>query len=207
MSLQREREALIAAPRRPGRPFRLVAALALAVAIAFLWWTFPSVAYYASPTVPIDLGGPGDFHFERALSNRYARVQGETSSQGWYVREAAGEFTITGLDGTPLVIRRPSTIEERLPGKGGKPPPPSILRGELKGRLLKRSDARQYEEVFAKHAAASRSASEWILFVGANPRTEIRSLLGFIVIAVFAALNALLLVASFLWKRDDKELG
>ncbi|HEY1088040.1 MAG TPA: hypothetical protein VGE37_10110, partial [Archangium sp.] len=88
--LRTEREKLIAQMEKDLERPRAglvppVAALGVIAAITLGVMMADDARYYASDPNPIELGAEGDYHLERAVSNRYAQVHGVPSLRGWYV--------------------------------------------------------------------------------------------------------------------------
>jgi hypothetical protein len=113
-----------APPRRPSPLLArnpVIAVLAVVLCGYLLWDLSPDVAYFFSSVEPIDLGGPGAFHLDRARENRLVQIRGELG-QAVPVTEArsGAPRTVGRLAGTNLVVDRP--------GRGGPP--------MFEGRLL-----------------------------------------------------------------------
>jgi hypothetical protein len=174
-----------------------VAAIALAGAVFLLWWMRLDLQYFVSPREPIELGAEGDYHPERAVSNRYAQVHGVPSTRGWYVDEAEGSFVIVGLQDTPVLVRRVVFPDEGRDAKGNRPQPrqnPFFARG----RLLSRDDASRYADVFSQYEAWGDTKVSWLLLAEQPPGADRGTLLYGSFLAVFALVNAWLLVRGLM---------
>ena len=204
-SPEEERERLIAElerdVRRPGvGVLPPVAAIALAGAVFLLWWMRLDLAYFVSSRTPIELGAEGDYHPERAVSNRYAQVHGVPTTRGWYVEEAEGTFVVVGLQDTPILVRRVTFPDEARDAKGNRPQPrqnPFFARG----RLLSRDDAGRYADVFTQFDAWSGGKTEWLLLAEQPPGGDRGTLLYGSFLGLFALVNAWLLVRGVLGRR------
>lgn len=200
-----ERDRLIAALekdlRRPGvGVLPPVAAIALAGAVFLLGWMRADIAYFFSSRTPIELGAEGDYHFDRAVSNRYAQMHGVPSTRGWYVDEADGSFVVLGVSDTPLLVRRIVFPEEARDAAGRRPQPrqnPFFARG----RLLSRADASRYDDVFAQYEAWSGQKVGWLLLAEQPPGADRSTVLYTSFLGLFALVNAWLLVRGLVLVR------
>jgi len=86
-----------------------VAVVALAAVAWLLWDLWPDVAYFASSREPIDLGRPGGYHLELAVTNRLVRVDGPpVASVGGVDARGGDERRVVGLFGLSLAVDRPA---------------------------------------------------------------------------------------------------
>lgn len=169
-----------------------VAAIALVGALLLMWWMRADVAYFLSARDAIELGAEGDYHPERAITNRYAQLHGQPSERGWYVQEKDGDFVIVGVDGLPVLVRRTTFSDEQLTAQGQRPKPrPNSF--SVKGRLLSRAQASKYEEVFIQFEQWAGSRAQWLLMADQPPGRDLGSVAVFGFWALFAALNGWLL--------------
>jgi hypothetical protein len=191
--------------RRPGvGVLPPVAAVALVGTLFLLAWMWADVAYFFSSRVPIELGAEGDYHFERAVSNRYAQVHGVPSARGWYVDEAAGSFVIVGVNDTPLLVRR-VTFPDEVRDATGKRPQPRQNPFFARGRLLSREDSSRYADVFSQYEAWSGVQVKWLLLAEQPPGGDRRTILFGAFLSLFALVNAWLLVRGLMTRR--KQIG
>ncbi|MCC6337646.1 MAG: hypothetical protein IT380_27100 [Myxococcales bacterium] len=202
---EEERERFIAElekdVRRPGvGVLPPVAAIALCGALFLLVWMRADFAYFVSPRDPIELGAEGDYHLERAASNRYAQVHGVPSARGWYVDEAEGSFVIVGVNDTPLLLRR-VTFPDEARDQAGKRPQPRQNPFFARGRLLGREDASRYADVFGQYEAWSGAKATWLLLAEQPPGADRSTLLYGSFLSVFALVNAWLLVRGLVGRR------
>lgn len=179
-----------------------VAALAFVTSLTLAWWMKADAAYFFSSPTPIELGAEGDYHLDRAVSNRYAQVHGVPTVRGWYVEEKDGSFVVLGLNDTNLLVKRVTFEDEirRLPD--GKRPQPRQNPFFARGRLLSRVDAEKYEDVFREHEAWSGGAkASWLLLAEQPPGKDFSGMAMFSFVLVFAALNAWLFVRGLTIRR------
>jgi hypothetical protein len=200
-----ERERLIAelerGVRRPGvGVLPPVAAIALAGALFLLGSLREDLAYFVSSRDPIELGAEGDYHLERAASNRYAQVHGLPSGRGWYVDETSGSFVVVGVLDTGLLVRR-ATFPDEAREPSGRRPQPKQNPFFARGRLLSREDASRYADVFAQYEAWSGVAPQWLLLAEQPPGGARGVLLSAAFLALFSLVNAYLLVRGLLLRR------
>ncbi|MEW5738328.1 MAG: hypothetical protein AB1938_05345 [Myxococcota bacterium] len=177
-----------------------VAAIALVGSLFLLGWMRSDFAYYFSSREPIELGAEGDYHLERALSNRYAQLHGVPSARGWYVDEADGSFVIVGVNDTPLLVRR-VTFPDEARDPTGKRPQPRQNPFFARGRLLSREDASRYADVFSQYEAWSGTKASWLLLAEQPPGGDRSVLLYGSFLGVFALVNAWLLVRGLMFRR------
>ncbi len=175
-----------------------VALLALVGAVAMLVLQREDLAYYFSERAPLSLGAEGDYHFDRALSNRYAEVHGVPSLRAAYGIDRSDEhFVIVGVQNSPLLVkRRALPTEEWRPGT--TPPPPDQRPFTAQGRLLSRADAGRFGDAFVKHEAYGELHPQWLLIEGARPGGDLMAITWFGVLLAFAGVNAWLLVRGVL---------
>lgn len=178
-----------------------VAALAMAAALALAWWMKPDAAYFFSSRAPIELGAEGDYHFERAVSNRYAQIHGVPTVRGWYVEEKDGSFVVLGLNDTPLLAKRATFEEENRRLPDGKRPQPRQNPFFARGRLLSRLEAEKYEDVFREHEAWSGGKASWLLLAEQPPGKDFGGVAMFGFVLLFALVNAWLFVRGLTLKR------
>lgn len=165
-----------------------VAAMAL-LGVAFLvWWMWGDVAYFWSPREPIELGVEGEYHFERAHTNRYAQVHGVPLGRGWYAQEKEGDFVLLPVSDTSLVLRR-STFSDELPGRDGKRPQPRQNPFSARGRLISRANAGRYAEALAQIEAWSGQPVKWLLIAEERPGADLSVMVSLSFLLAFAGLN------------------
>jgi hypothetical protein len=191
----RAEEEFFTGPARPPAPTRrrlgasllsrnpVVAVVALGLCAWLLVDLWPDVAYFASSREPLDLGGPGAYHLDRAAENRLVQVRGELA-QTIPVTEArsGAPRTVGRLAGTPLVVDRP--------GRGGPP--------VYEGRLLSAGARGDYREaVDALRRRGAQLDERWlILRDGDRPGTRWPAALGAALLALLVAVNLRALVKN-----------
>jgi hypothetical protein len=199
MSERREEEFFAAAerprppPPRPERPPRresrllarnpAFAVLALALAGWLLWDLWPDVAFFFSSRDPIDLGGPGAYHLERARMNRLVQVRGELAQAVPATEARSGRpRTIGRLAGTSLVVDRP--------GRGGPP--------VFEGRLLPARARGDYADAVAltREKGAALDEGWLVLRDGERPRKKWLPVAGWGILALLALVNLRALLRS-----------
>ena len=152
-----------------------VAIMALAVVVWLLWDMWPEVAYFASPRQPIDLGGPGAYHLERAVPNRLVRIDGAPAASVAGTEARGGdERRVVGLFGLSLAVDRP----------GGAAP--TTL---YEGRLLPARRSQDYAPFVAELRRRGWAAGDrWmVLRDGERPRSRWgRPLLSLLLVALGA---------------------
>ncbi|HET9597994.1 MAG TPA: hypothetical protein VFP65_20570 [Anaeromyxobacteraceae bacterium] len=159
----------------------VVAMVALAACAFLVWDLSADTAYFFSPADPIDLGGPGGYHLDRARANRLVRVRGAPRAAVGATTGRGDARTVLGLAGTNLLVDRP--------GAG--------LGVDLfEGRLLPPRLAGEYAEAAAALAGRGfRPGDGWaVVRDGERPRQRwSRPLLALVALAVGAMnLRALL---------------
>ncbi len=178
-----------------------VAALAFVAALTLAWWMKEDAAYFFSSRTPIELGAEGDYHLDRALSNRYAQVHGIPTARGWYVQEKDGSFVVLGLNDTNLLVKRVSFEDENRRLPDGKRPQPRQNPFFARGRLLSRDDAEKYQDVFREHEAWSGASAKWLLMAEEPPGKDFGAISMFAFVLLFAAVNAWLFVRGLTVRR------
>ena len=146
-----------------------VAVVALVASVGLAASYFEDATYFFSSREPIELGAEGSYHFERAVTNRYAQVHGVPTVRGWYVEEAAGAFVIVGVSDTPIAVRRVTFEEENKRLGDGKRPQPRQNPFFARGRLLSRADASKYEEALREYDTWSGGHTQWPLLAESPP--------------------------------------
>jgi hypothetical protein len=178
-----------------------VAAAALAGAIALLWMQKLDATYFISSREPITLGAEGDYHFDRAVSNRYAQIRGVPTLRGAYGLEGEKTFVVVGLRDTPLLVKRPTLDTERWK-PGTTPGQPDQRPFSVRGRLLSREDAVEtYKDGFEKLEQMGEVKPKWILIESDRPGTDVKAAAWLGGIAAFAAVNFWLLLRGLLSLR------
>ena len=165
----RRRSALLA--RNPA-----IALLALAVAGWLLVDLWPEVSYFLSSTEPIDLGGPGAYHLDRARENRLVQVRGELEKSVPVTEARTGLARTIGIvAGTNLVVDRP--------GRGGPP--------LFEGRLLPAAARDEYAAaVNVMREKGAMPGDRWlVLRDGDRPRHRWVPVLGATLLLALVALN------------------
>lgn len=187
------------ARRRVG-VFPPVAAIAMAGALFLAWSMRAEVEYFFSSRQPLELGAEGDYHPERAVTNRYAQLHGVPSARGWYVEETEGSFVVVGVLDLPVLVKRAVFPDELARGEGKRPQPrqnPFFARG----RLLSRAQAERYAEVFKSYEAWSGAPAHWLLVAEAPPGKDLSTVAMFSFVLLFAAVNGWLLVRGLSLRR------
>jgi hypothetical protein len=133
------------------------AAVALAASGWLVWDLSADAAYFFSPAVPIDLGGPGAYRLDAARPNRLVRVRGAAQAAVSATTGRGEERQVLGLAGANLVVDRP--------GAGG-------VVNVYEGRLLPRRQAGEYEAVLPALRERGFAAGErWgVVRDGERPR-------------------------------------
>jgi len=161
----------------------------LAVAAWLLGSFWPDVAYFFSAREPIDLGGPGAYHLDRAQENRLVQARGDLVD-AVAVRDArsGAERTVGRLAGTNLLVDRP--------GRGGPP--------VFEGRLLPVAARDPYGEAARLIADRGVSLGEgWrVLRDGDRPRRGWLPVLGAAMLAALIVLNAWSLLRNAVTRRE-----
>jgi hypothetical protein len=151
-------------------------ALVMVLLSGWLLWDFwPDVGYFFSAVQPIDLGGPGDYHLDRALTDRLVQVRGDLR-EAVAVTENGSVRMVGRLAGTNLVIDRP--------GRDGPP--------LYEGRLLapKRARARYAPAIAGMRARGTELGDAWlVLRDGERPRSRPLPLLASALCLVLLAIN------------------
>jgi hypothetical protein len=167
--------------------------LAVSVLLASLWliWEMRlDVAYFASSPAPIDLGGPGDLHLDRARPNRFVRVSGPLVGAVPGVEGSAGERRrVSGLFGTNLIVDRPAAAS-----------PTTVY----EGRLLPSSRRADYAAFAAELGKQGWTAGDkfMVLREGERPRARYREPLIALALVALASFNGAYLVRPlFSWRR------
>lgn len=204
--VQAERDQLIAKMERDlARPrvglLPPVAAIAMLAAFALGWWMKDDTAYFFSSRTPIELGAEGDYHLERAVSNRYAQVHGVPTARGWYVAENEGSFVVVGINDTPLLVKRVTFEDENRRLPDGKRPQPRQNPFFARGRLLSRLEAVKYEDVFREYETWSGGKAQWLLMAEQPPGKDFGAVAMFAFVLLFAAVNGWLFVRGLTLKR------
>jgi hypothetical protein len=176
-TLYEEREAAIAELEKRAHRRRLgirwpTALAAILMALALLWMQRADVSYFFSSREPITLGSEEGYHLDRLVSNRYAQIRGVPSNRGAFLQDGDQVFVIVGLQGTPVLVKRPALPSEdwdpRLP-----PPQPDQRPFGVRGRLLSEADASKYEQGFEILRSASgvvpRDGKLWLLEAERSP--------------------------------------
>jgi hypothetical protein len=149
-----------------------------------LWDFWPDVRYFFSPVQPIDLGGPGAYHLDRARTDRLVQVRGDLR-EAVAVTENGAVRMIGRVAGTNLVIDRP--------GRDGLP--------LYEGRLLdaKRGRARYAPAVAEMRNRGTELGDAWlVLRDGERPRTRLLPLAASALLLVLFAINLRALLRSLI---------
>ena len=170
-----------------------VAALAVVAALGLLAMQRAEFSYFFSSKSPIDLGTEGGYHFENAVSNRYAQVHGTPTVRGAYFLEGDATRVAVGAQNTPLMISR-ATLPTENWEVGKTAPQPDQRSFLVKGRLLNRADAQRLEPAFAQLSTWGEVKPEWVLVAEAHPGQDIKAMAWLWGLIAFAAINAWLLV-------------
>jgi hypothetical protein len=146
-----------------------------------LWDLSPDVTYFFSSLDPVDLGGPGAYHLDRARENRLCQVRGELV-QAIPVTEArsGAPRTVGRVAGTNLVVDRP--------GRGGPP--------VFEGRLLPaRMNPDYAAAVGLMRERGADLADRWlVLRDGDRPRRRWLPVAGAAILLLLALVNLRALV-------------
>ena len=178
-----------------------VAVLAMVAGLSLAWWMRSDAQYFFSSRDPIELGAEGDYHLDRAVSNRYAQVHGTPTLRGWYVEEKDGSFVVLGLNDTNLLVKRTSFEDENRRLPDGKRPQPRQNPFFARGRLLSRADAEKYEDVFREHEQWSGAPAKWLLLAEQPPGKDFSGVAMFAFVLLFSAVNAWLFVRGLTIRR------
>jgi hypothetical protein len=180
-----------------------VAALALACSLFLMWWQLPDLVYALSDRTPIELGAEGDYHLERARSNRLAQLRGQPLPRGWYSREKDGDFVLVAFADTSVMVHR-TTFSDEQPGRDGQRPQPRQNPLFARGRLLSRADASRYAAVLDEAQAWSGTRLDWVLLAEQLPGRDLGGLALFGFLGLFGALNAWLLARGLGRRRRSR---
>lgn len=177
-----------------------VAALALLCALGMLYLQREDLEYFFSAREPLSLGAEGDYHLDRAVSNRYVEVHGIPTIRGAYGVDHDEHFVVVGLQNTGLLVkRRALPTEDWQPGT--TPPRPDQRPFGAQGRLYSRAAATQatrFEDAFVKHDDYAEIHPQWLLVEGIRPGNDSTTMTWFGVLLAFCAVNLWLLVRGVL---------
>ncbi len=178
-----------------------VSVLALAASLFLLWSIRADVAYFFSSKTPIELGAAGDYHLERAQTNRYVQLHGTPVNRGWYTNETSGEYVMVGVLDTAVIVRRRVFDDEQVTvGQKRSPPRPNPF--FVRGRLRARADVGAYEEVFRQYAEWSGSDAKWLLVAEDRPGDGMTHVASAGLLVAFAAFNVWLLLKALQRRRS-----
>ena len=195
---QAERDARIAelelrlarGPKVGVRP--LLAAVGVVMASYVMWQQRLDFSYFFSDRTPIELGAEGDYHFDRAVQNRYVVLHGIPTSRGAYSPD--GKVIALGIRDTPLMLWRP-TLPTETWSPPAPPPHPDQRSFAVTGRLLSREGSGdRYAHAFDSVASYGEVSPRWVLVEGQRPGRELATMALFSALMAFAAFNLWLLV-------------
>ncbi len=196
-TLYEEREAAIAELEQRVRRRRFgirwpTALAAILMAVALLWMQRADLAYFFSSREPITLGTSEAYHFDRLASNRYAQIHGTPITRGAFMQDGDQVFVVVGLQGTPVLVKRPALPTEdwdpRLPA-----PQPDQRPFGVRGRLLSEEDASKYQQGFEILRSASgvvpRDGKLWLLIAHESPGEDRGGAMLFGLLGIFILAN------------------
>ncbi len=174
-----------------------VSVLCLVGALFLLVREAPDVAYVFARREPVTLGSEGAYRFDRLRANAFAQVHGVPLGTAFYGVERGARMVLVPLQDTPLLVRRPLLpTEDWVPGR--RPPPPDPRPFGVRGRLRPLEDLPGYRVSLAQIQAVPGlrpvDGRLWVLREGERPGEDRGPLLVGLVLAGFAALNAVLAV-------------
>jgi hypothetical protein len=155
--------------------------MALLLCGYLLWDLSPDVAWFFSSLDPLDLGGPGAYHLDRARENRLVQVRGDLAEAVAVTEGRTGaQRTVGRVAGTNLVVDRP--------GRGGPP--------VFEGRLLPARMSPDYAAaVGALRARGAQLGERWlVLRDGDRPRRTWLPVAASALLALLALVNLRALV-------------
>jgi hypothetical protein len=192
-----ELEQRLARPARIGvTPY--VAATALVLVGFMLWKQWPDTSYFFSSREPIQLGAEGDYHFDRAVHNRYVELHGVPTSRGAFGVDGKNEVVAVGVRDTPVMVWRKILSSENW-SPGSKPPPPDQRPFGVRGRLLARETAgEKYTDAFSKLDGFSEVKAKWVLLESQRPGGDLLAALWSTALMALFGFNAWLLARGIL---------
>jgi hypothetical protein len=151
------------------RPLRwAIPALALTLTGALVWQQRADFSYLVASPTPVDLGGPTEFHLERARKAVYARIEGQSASESSSYRKGLLNRELVPLVDVPVIIDRPrssgSRLPERLSAEG---------RIEPEVRRLQLTDVIRYfllHDDLSPPGEKAGTSHVWIIADGERPR-------------------------------------
>jgi hypothetical protein len=151
------------------RPLRwAIPALALTLTGALAWQQRADFSYLVASPTPVDLGGPSEFHLERARKAVFARIEGNSGPERSFYKRGLLERELVPLVDVPVVVDRP-----RL----GTPLPQKVI---AEGRIdpeLRRPQLGEVIRYFLVHDELSPPGEKagtshvWIIADGEKPRS------------------------------------
>jgi hypothetical protein len=174
----------------------IVAASALVICALMLWKQSGDTQYFFSSHEPIQLGAEGDYHFERALSNRYIELHGKPTYKAAFGQDGNAIVVGVGVRDTPVMVWRKAVPgEEWTPGN--KAPPPNQSPFSVRGRLIARADApEKYGDAFKMIESQGEIAPKWVLVESARPGGDFIAMLWTGGLTALAAFNLWLLMRA-----------
>jgi hypothetical protein len=172
----------------------IVAATALVLCAVMLWMQAGDTQYFFSAHEPIQLGAEGDYHFERAQTNRYAELHGVPTARAAFGQDGSTTVVAVGVRDTPVMVwRKALKGEEWTPGT--KTPPPNQQPFTVRGRLIARDGAPdKYSDAFKVMDKENEIAAKWVLVESARPGGDLVAMLWAGGLTALAAFNLWLLV-------------
>ncbi len=180
-----------------------VALFAMLAGLAFAYWVKADAEYFFSSHTPIELGAEGEYHFEKAISNRYAQVHGVPTARGWYVEEKEGSAVVIGVSDTSLLVKRVTFDDEKRRLPDSKRPQPRQNSFFARGRLLSRAEASKYDEVFREYEAWSGIPAQWLLLTEHSPGQDYAGVSFLGLVLLFVALNGWLFIRGIAPKHHS----
>lgn len=194
---RQERDARIAeleAKLSKGRPVGVRAPVALICilgALFLVWLNRHDVAYFFSEREPITLGSEGDYKLEAIVTNRYVQLRGVPTRRAHYENKEL--MVLVGLIDSPFIVRRPRLTGEDS-GPNGLPPPPNQQPFAVRGRLLSRSQAPEWDRAFHDFKTwgelQPRNEQLYLVVEGDRPGRDLGLGVVLGLLAGFIALNA-----------------
>jgi hypothetical protein len=174
----------------------VVAATALVMCVVLLWRQSADTAYFFSPHDPIQLGAEGDYHLDRAVSDRYVELHGTPTTGGAFGQDGSSTFVAVGVRDTPVMVWRKAVKGEDWQ-PGNKAPTPNQQPFTVRGRLIARDAAPDtYSDAFRKLDARGEIGAKWVLVESARPGGDLKVMLWTGGLTAFAAFNLWLLLRA-----------
>lgn len=162
-------------PPRRSLAALVVPLVGLALAGYLLFDRRAALGYWVGSQQPVELGGTGGYHLDRARDGVLANIEGVPGAAAVRFERLGTRYEVVAVRGTNILVRRERKGPALTRRSGEREPPPAAVPFQASGRLVLDTSAPEYYAQAFRHLVERGGAEPtgghlYVLMDGERPR-------------------------------------